>query len=234
MHMLRRAQVMTAALAGVLVALSGCGTTAASPDARQLLHAASGTTAAMKSVQLDLKFGPGFQVQGVELVSALGKFRAPSDSDIVAKTHSAQGFIQPEILTVGDKIYIKFIQIQAFQPLSSAEAQQYPVIARMLDKDSGLGPAIARGRDPKLAGSEPVDGVDCHKVSVLYGPAELNQALAPLNLKGDVKTALWIGKNDQLVRKMRFEGPLFAAGTSTFVEVHLHDFNAPVDIPSPS
>jgi hypothetical protein len=117
--------------------------------------------------------------------------------------------------------------------MSPAEAQQYPVISRMLDKNNGLAPAIARGRDSKVSGSEQVDGVDCDKVSALFGPSELNQALAPLSLKGDVKTVLWIGKSDHLVRKVRFEGPLFVAGTNTFAEVHLHDFNAPVDIPSP-
>jgi hypothetical protein len=227
--MFRPALVMTAAL----VAVTGCGNAAATPDARQLLQAAAGTTAAVTSVQLDLKFGPGFQIQGVELVSGLGKFRAPSDSDLVAKTRSAQGFIEPEVLTVGDKVYIKLIQLQAFAPLSSTEAQQYPSVARMLDKSTGLGPALARGRDPKLSGSEQVDGVDCYKVTALYGPRELNQALAPLSLKGDVNTTLWIGKGDHFVRKVRFDGPLFSAGTNTFAEVHLHDFNAPVDIPSP-
>jgi hypothetical protein len=222
--------LITAALG---FAVAGCGTANQPPDARQLLQAAAGTMAALKSVQLDLKFGPGFKVQGVELVSAQGKFRAPTDSDFVAKTRGAQGFIEPEILTVGDQIYIKYIQLQAFQPLSPIEARQYPVIARMLDKNSGLAPAIARGRDPRMAGSEQLDGVDCHKVSALYGPVELQQALAPLTLKGDVRAVLWIGKSDQLVHKLRFDGPLLTAGTESFAEVHLHDFNAPVDIPSP-
>ena len=234
MHMFRRARLTTAALASLAVALNGCAQGAQQLDPRQLLQAAAGTTAALTSVQLDLKFGPGFQVQGVDLVSAAGKFRAPTDSDLVAKTRTAQGFLQPEILTTGDQIYIKLFQLQAFQPLSPAEAQQYPVITRMLDKKTGIAPAIARGRDPKLAGSEQVDGLDCYKIEALYGPAEMNQALAPLSLKGDVKTVLWIDKSEHLVRKVRFEGPLLASGKDSFAEVHLHDFNRPVDIPSPS
>jgi hypothetical protein len=232
--MFRRVMPMTAVLVATAVALGGCGTPAEQTDARQLLQAAAQTTAAWKTVQLDLKFGPGFKVQGVELVSAVGKFRAPADSDFVAKTRAAQGYVEPEILTVGDQVYIKLFQLQAFQSLSPTEALQYPVIARLLDKNTGLAPAIARGRDPKLAGSEQFDGVDCARVEALYGPSELNQALAPLKLSGDVKTTLWIGKSDHLVRKVRFEGPLFTAGSNTFAEIHLHDFNAPVDIPSPS
>jgi hypothetical protein len=232
MLMLRRALVPMAAVVAAAMALGSCGT-AQQPSPRQLLQAAARNMATLTSVQLDLKFGPGFQVQGVELVSAVGKFRAPTDSDFVAKTRGAEGFIEPEILTVGDQVYIKYVQFQAFQQLTAIEAQQYPVIARMLDKNSGLAPATARGRDPRIAGSEQLDGVDCYKVSALYGPAELQQALAPLTLKGDVRAVLWIGKSDQLVHKLRFDGPLVSAGTDSFAEVHLHDFNAPVTIPSP-
>ena len=229
MRMQGRALLTMAAL----VAVAACGPAGPQLDAHQVLQAAATSTAALKSVQLDLKFGPGFQVQGVELVSATGKFRAPSDSDLVAKTRAAEGFIEPELLTVGDKIYVKFIQLQAFQELTPAQGQQYPVIARLLDRTNGLAPAIARGRNSSLAGSEKIDGVDCDKVDATYGPNELNKALAPLHLAGDVHAVLWVGKSDHFVRKIRFDGPLFTAGQNTFAEVHLHDFNAPVDIPSP-
>ena len=216
----------------LVVALVGCGSTG-SFDAHQVLQAASDTTAALKSVQLDLKFGPGFTVQGVELVSATGKFRAPSDSDIVAKAKSGGGFLEPELLTTGGKIYFKAIQLLAFQELTADQALQYPDVARLLDKNHGLAPAIARGRNAKLDAAEPVDGVDCYKVEATYGPNEMNQALAPLHLTDDIHATLWVAKGDHLVRRLRFEGHLFTADQTTFAEVHLHDHNGPVDIPSP-
>jgi hypothetical protein len=216
----------------LVAALVGCGSTE-SLDARQVLQAASDTTAALKSVQLDLKFGSGFTVQGVELVSATGKFRAPSDSDIVAKAKSGGGFLEPELLTTGGKIYFKAIQLLAFQELTADQALQYPDVARLLDKNHGLAPAIARGRNAKLDAAEPVDGVDCYKVEATYGPNEMNQALAPLHLTDDIHATLWVAKGDHLVRRLRFEGHLFTADQTTFAEVHLHDHNGPVDIPSP-
>ena len=216
----------------LVVALVGCGSTG-SFDAHQVLQAASDTTAALKSVQLDLKFGPGFTVQGVELVSATGKFRAPSDSDIVAKAKSGGGFLEPELLTTGGKIYFKAIQLLAFQELTADQALQYPDVARLLDKNHGLAPAIARGRNAKLDAAEQVDGVDCYKVEATYGPDELNQALAPLHLSDDIHATLWVAKGDHLVRRLRFEGHLFSVDQTTFAEVHLHDHNGPVDIPSP-
>jgi hypothetical protein len=216
----------------LVAALVGCGSTE-SLDARQVLQAASDTTAALKSVQLDLKFGSGFTVQGVELVSATGKFRAPSDSDIVAKAKSGGGFVEPELLTTGGKIYFTLSRLVAFQELTADQALQYPDVARLLDKNHGLAPAIARGRNAKLDAAEPVDGVDCYKVEATYGPNEMNQALAPLHLTDDIHATLWVAKGDHLVRRLRFEGHLFTADQTTFAEVHLHDHNGPVDIPSP-
>jgi hypothetical protein len=216
----------------LVMALVGCGSTG-SFDAHQVLQAASDTTAALKSVQLDLKFGPGFTVQGVELVSATGKFRAPSDSDIVAKAKSGGGFLEPELLTTGGKIYFKAIQLLAFQELTADQALQYPDVARLLDKNHGLAPGIAKGRNAKLDAAEQVDGVDCYKVEATYGPDELNQALAPLHLSDDIHATLWVAKGDHLVRRLRFEGHLFSVDQTTFAEVHLHDHNGPVDIPSP-
>lgn len=219
-----------------LLAVAGCGNAQAQlqSDVAKVLEAAARSTAAVQSVQLDFKFGPGFQIGGIDMVSAVGKFKAPTDSDIVAKASTGQAFVEPELLTVGGKIHIKLFQLQAFREVPASEAQQYPSVARLLDKDHGLAPSIARGRNAKLAGTEQVDGADCDKVEATYGPAELNQALAPVHLSNDIQVFLWIDRSDHFVRKVRFEGQLFTAGQRTFVEAHLHDFNRPVDIPSPS
>ena len=226
--MLRRVLVVPLLVAS----LAGCGSTE-SFDAHQVLQAAAGTTAALKSVQLDLTFGSGFVVQGVELVSATGRFRAPSDSDLVAKAKSGGGLLSPELLTTGGKIYFKAIQLLAFQELTADEALQYPDIARLLDKSHGLAPAIPKGRNAKLDPAEQVDGVDCYKVEATYGPAELNDAVAPLHLTDDIHVILWVAKSDHLVRRLRLQGHLFSADQTTSAEVHLHDHNSPVDIPSP-
>jgi hypothetical protein len=214
------------------VAIAACGSSE-SIDAQQVLQAASETTAALKSVRVDLKFGPGFSVQGVELVSATGKFRAPGDSDIVAKARSGGGFLEPELLTVGGKIYFKPIQLLAFQELTPDQALQYPDVARLLDSTHGLAPAIAKGRKATLAAGEKVDGVDCYRVEATYGATELNQALAPLHLTDDIHAVLWVAKSDHLVRRLRFEGHLVSVTQTTYAEVHLHDHNGSVDIPSP-
>jgi hypothetical protein len=216
----------------LLVALAGCGN-GESFDAHQVLQAAADSTAALKSVQMDLKFGPGLTVRGLEVVSATGKFRAPSDGDIVVKARSGGGFLEPEIVSAGGKVYFKALQLLAFQQLTATQALEYPDVARLLDKDHGLAPAIVKGRNAKLDAGEQVDGVDCYKVEAIYGSAELNQALAPIHLTDDVHATLWVAKSDHLLHRLRLDGHLFAVDQTTYAEVHLHDHNGPVDIPSP-
>jgi hypothetical protein len=230
----RRAALLRLVPALALCAgIAACGSTE-SLTAQQVLQAAGATTANLRSVKLDLKFGTGFAVQGIELVSAAGVFRAPGDSDLLAKSRTGAGFLEPELLTTGGKIYFKAIQFQAFQELTPEQALQYPDIARLLDKNHGLPPAISKGRSPRLDAAEAVDGVDCYKVEAAYGPSELGDALAPLHLTDDIKVTLWVGRSDHLVRRVRLEGHLLSADSSTSAEVHLHDFNGPVDIPSPA
>ncbi|HXA41929.1 MAG TPA: LppX_LprAFG lipoprotein [Candidatus Solibacter sp.] len=220
-------------LLALCAGVAGCGSSE-SLSAQQVLQTAATTTANLKSVKLDIKFGAGFAVQGVDLVSATGVFRAPGDSDLLAKTRTVGGFLEPELLTSGGKIYFKAIQFQAFQELTPEQALQYPDVARLLDRDHGLAPAIARGRSARLDADEAVNSVECYKVEAAYGPAELNQAVAPLHLTDDIKVTLWVGRSDHLVRRVRLEGHLFTPDQSTSAEVHLHDFNGPVDIPSPA
>ena len=98
-----------------LMAFAGCGSVQPQQpsDALKILQAGALSTASLQSVQLDFKFGPGFQMGGIGLVSAVGKFKAPADSDIVAKASTGQEFVEPELLTIGGKIYIKLFQLQA-------------------------------------------------------------------------------------------------------------------------
>jgi hypothetical protein len=53
-------------------------------------------------------------------------------------------------------------------------------------------------------------------------------------LTDDIHAILWVAKGDHTLRRLRFEGHLFTVDQTTFAEVHLHDHNGPVDIPSPA
>jgi hypothetical protein len=215
-----------------LMLLSACGT-AAPADANQVLKDAASAMGAVKTVQADVAFGPGARVLGFELLSATGKVKRPSDSDTVGKVKASGAVLQPELVTYQGKFYLREAQFLPFHELTGTEAQDYPNAARLLDPAHGVTTVLPQGKNATNAGSEPVDGHDCYKVTATYTPVSLKDALAPITLTDDVRATLWIDKDSKLVRRVRFAGHLFDPATDSFVDVRLTGFNAAVVIASP-
>lgn len=225
--------VRRCALLLALVLFSACGTAVAPADANQALKASATAMAAIKTVQADVAFGPGAKVLGFELLSATGKVKRPTDSDTVGKVKAAGAVLQPELVTFGGKFYLREAQFLPYHELTGTEAADYPNAGRLLDTDHGVTTVLPKGKNAAIAGSEPVDGHDCDKVTATYSPDALNGALAPIKLTDDVRATLWIDKDSKLVRRVKFAGHLFDPATDSFVDVRLHDFNSAIDIVSP-
>jgi hypothetical protein len=187
---------------------------------------------AIKTVQLDATFGPGAKIDAYTLVSATGRVKLPGDSELVGKVKQGDSVFQVSVLTIGGSTYLK-ASILPYAKLSADDAKTYPSAARLLDPDNGLASVIPDGKHPTIDGSESVDGKDCYKVSAEYSPDVVQRAIAPFQPVDTVKATLWIGKDDNLVRKAHISGHLFDATTDSFVDVTLHDFNAQVDIRNP-
>ena len=228
--MLRRVAL---ALVAPLVLLA-CGS---SVDAVQQLKDASAALKAIRTVQLDLKFGAGATVQlsgtSVDLVSATGKVKLPTDSDLVGKVKQGDNIVQSEIVTLGSDVYFKPLSFLPATKLSLDEANQYPNAARLMNPDTGLPAVIPKGEGATVTGSESIDSHDSYKVEAKYQPADLKAALAPFAPADQVLVTYWIGKGDHLVRQARITGHIFTASSDSSIEVHFHDFNAAVDIAPP-
>jgi len=212
--------------------LTACGTTA-SVDPGQLLKDSARAMAEVRTVQADVAFGPGARVLGFELLSATGKVRRPADSDTTGKVKAAGAVIQPELVTIGGKFYLREAQFLPYHELTGTEAADYPNAGRLLDTQHGVTVVLPEGKSTAIAGSEPVDGHDCNRLTATYSPDVLNDALAPIKLTDDVRATVWIDKDSKLIRRVRFAGHLFDPATDSFVDVRLHDFNTAVDILSP-
>ena len=217
----------------VPVLLAACGDAAAASPG-QILKDSAGAMAAIKTVQADVAFGPGAKVLGFDLLSATGKVKRPADSDTVGKVKAAGAVLQPELVTVGGKFYLREAQFLPYHELTGTEAVDYPNAGRLLDAQHGVTAVLPKGQNPVLVGSEPVDGHDCNKVTATYAPAALNDALAPITLTDNIQATMWIDKDSKLVRRVRLTGHLFDPATNSFVDVRLHDFNTPLDIASPA
>jgi hypothetical protein len=205
----------------------------AQPSAPEVLRQAARALQSIRTVQADVKFGPGIDFEGYGLSSATSKLRLPSDSDTTVKVKQSDFLVDVRIVSVGGHTYLK-VPFSSFQEIPPDDAAEVPDVGKMLSAADGLPAILPSGRDARLDGEEEVGGDSCYKVESTYTAAQVGKLLGGLKPAGDVHATIWSGKDDNLVRRVVLDGPLVDAGKRATVQVDLHDFNAPVDIAAPT
>jgi hypothetical protein len=202
-------------------------------DPAKVLQESGPALGQVKSASVELKFGSGATFFGYTVVSASGKVKLPSDSQVTIKAkQSSDSLIEIGVTTVGAQTWIT-VPFLGVQEVTGGQAAAVPSMGRILDPTNGLPGVLANSRNPHLLGSETVDGVDSWKIQTTYSAGQVSQAVQPLSPTGDIDATVWIGKADHLLRKALLKGNLFTADKSTTLEVRLHDFNADVNIAKP-
>jgi hypothetical protein len=215
-----------------LLALGACG--GPSVDAATALLRAAQAMLAISSVTVDVKYPAGVTFQGYQLVSSTSKVKLPSgDSFTTAILKTEAGAVSAEVLTLGDKVYVRLFSFLPYEPVPDDQRAAYPSPGRMFSRGGGLPAIVPHGRNPQYQGSERVDQNDCQKVAATYDAESVGRAVPLLGGKGTVNALLWIDNGAFQVRKALLTGPFTSSGQNVQVEVHLHDFNAAVQIPSP-
>src|ERR1700716_3323310 len=228
-----RTRRMKAVLGLVLLSLLavacsfGGGPTA---DPVKVLKDAGPALGQVKSASIELKFGSGATFFGCTVVSASGKVKLPTDSQVTIKAkQSSDSPIEIGVTTVGTQTWIT-VPFLGVQDVTGPQAAAVPSVGRIFDPTNGLPGVLAKGRNPRLLGSETVDGADSWKVEATYSADQVGQAVQPLSPSRDSDATLWIGKSDHLLRKTLLKGKLFTTDKTTTLEVRLHDFNTDVNI----
>jgi hypothetical protein len=203
-------------------------------DPVKVLRDAGPALGQVTSAAVELKFGPGATFFGFTVVSASGKVKLPSDSQVTIKAkQSSDSLIEIGVITLGTQTWVT-VPFLGVQEVTGPQAAAVPSVGRIFDPTNGLPGVLAKGRNPQFISSESVDGVDSWKVSANYTATQVSQAVQPLTPTGDINATLWVGKSDHLLRKTLLKGQLFTAGKTTTLEVRLHDFNANVSIVKPA
>lgn len=220
--------------AGVVAALlvAACGLQ--SEDPGLALRQGAAAVAALKTVTATIKVTKGsITFQGFKLVSATAAVRIPDESDTTYLVRQQDLQVGFEVVIIGGHVFLKLPLLQ-FTELTPAKAAGIPDLAKLFDPSSGLPAVIPAGRNPEYLGAEAVDGVDSHKVSVIYSAAQINGLLPELASVGDVTADIWVGGSDHLIRKAVLGGNFGDNGTDSIVEVDLSGFNGAVTIASPA
>jgi hypothetical protein len=217
----------------LLPLVAACSLGATTFDPRRVLDQGATALAAIHSVAVEMKFGPGASYVGLTLVSASGKVRLPTDSDTTFKAQQTKdSLIELRLLTLADGVYVQ-APFVGFQKLPASEAERVPSVSRIFDATTGLPALMRQGKQLEAQGEETVSGIDCYKVHASYPSAVVGQAVQAVTPTGDIAATLWIGRSDHLLRKARLDGELYESGKNTYLEVRLHDFNASFDIHNP-
>lgn len=213
--------------------LAGCGGDGGGdePSASAILDAASEKTAAAESFRfaLDVENVPP-AASGLSVTSADGAVVVPDRLEAKASGTFSGIPIETELVLVGDDDYFR-------DPLTGAWRRFDPGTSpvELLDPAKGVLSVIEGAEEVELEGSETVGGVDTHR---LTGKVKATDA-APLLAVSDaadrlVDLELWIGKDDQVLRRIRVEGPV-AEGEPEEASrtVQLSGFGETFDIEAP-
>jgi hypothetical protein len=222
------------ACAFILPLIVACSTGQPPPDPASLLRDAGQAMGKLKTVSADVRFASGkVELQGFTLDSASTTVRLPSDSDTTFKVKQGDFLVNVRVLTTGGKVYIQ-LPFSSMQALTPAQAAEVPDLSALFDQQHGLPVVLGQGRKPALQGSEQVDGVQCYKVAATYTADQIGGLMSALKPASDIAATFWIGQSDHLVRRATLKGAFEQPNQVATVEVHLHDFDKPVDISPPA
>ncbi len=213
--------------------LAGCGGGGGErPSAQEVVSATSQATAKQTSFRFTLEVrGVPPSATGLSLTHADGAVVVPDRLQAKVAGTFARIPIASELVIVGGRDYFKDPLTGRWRTLDIATS---PVA--LFDPRAGVLAVVRRARELAIAGEESVGGVDTYH---LRGKVRARDA-APLvaaRASGDrlVELDLWVGKDDDLLRRVRVSGPIGAgepAGASRTVE--LRDFGRSFGIEAPA
>lgn len=148
-------------------------------------------------------------------------------ADIIARLRGITA--RSRVVSIGDRAWITNPFTQMLQPLPGGTT-----IAQLFDPAVGVRRVVEGLQEPRVAGSERVDGVDAYIVEGRVDARELT-AIVPMAEPGQtVQVRAWIGKTDALPRRLRLEGPFTSNEPATILrKLSLSKFNEPVIIETP-
>ena len=172
----------------------------------------------------------GAQFFGTTFKSMEGEVKAPDSFrmlvDVVAPGF---GFVQIEMMAVGDQAYMKFSKDAPWNPLP---LEQVPF------NFGGIGVTLSEVlpiiKDVSITGKESIGGSQAIRVQGNVVSEDLSDLITSVDSGHAVVLTLWIEEAEHTLRQIRIEGQLYdddAPGTKRLLTIE--DVNVPVDIQLP-
>ena len=236
---LRRRLPVVASIAVVLSFAAACGGGAAEPtptpapelSVGDLVSSAGEKLAAISTAKFEMvdEKQSGAKFFGNTLKTVTGEIETPDSVRMLVDVENpGMGFVEIEILAVGDQAFIKFSRDAPWVPLP---LDQVPF------NFGGIGVTLSEilpvMRNAAIAGRESVDGAQTIRIDGNVVSEEMSSLITSVDPGHAITLSLWLGEADHTLRQFRIDGQLFdddAPGTSRMVTM---DIDVPVDIQLP-
>ena len=218
------------ALLAALALLAACSgdEEAEEVDPAQLLEEAAARTEQLESFHFLLEHERGTTqiVRGLRMVRAEGDVAGPDELQLAVDAAFGSLNVRVDIIVLGDQSWIT-------NPLTGRWEREQISLDQIFDPATGVTALMRAVADPRLEGTEVVDGVESHRVTATVDSGDVRLFGQPAPGQALQATA-WIGVEDRLVRRIEVVGPLAAGEPADLVRrVTLSNFDADVEIEPP-
>ncbi len=196
-----------------------------------LLSSAGGKLAAMSTAKFEMidEKESGAKFFGNTLKTVNGEIKAPESVRMLVDVEApGLGFVEIEILAVGDQAFMKFSKDAPWVPLPR---DQVPF------NFGGIGATLSEllpvMKDVAIVGQESVGGAQTIRIDGNVTSEQMSTLITSVNSGHAITLSLWLDEVDHVLRQFRIAGQLFdddGPGTSRLVTM---DIDVPVDIQLP-
>ena len=197
-----------------------------------LLSSAGAKLAAISTVKFQMidELESGAKFFGMTLKNVEGEVRSPDRFRMVVAVETPNfGFVEIEMLAVGDQAFMKFSEDAPWAPMP---LDQVPF------NFGGIGVALSELllslEDPSIAGRESIGDAGTVRVDGNIVSQDLSGLITSVDPGHAVTLTFWIDETEHTMRQLRIDGKIYnddEPGTKRLVSIM--DVNVPVDIQLP-
>ena len=236
---LRRGLSITALTVVLLILAAACGTQSEptpaptpTPDLNDLLSKAGEKMAAMKSAKFGMidETETGAKFFDTTFKKLEAEVKAPDSFRILVDVVApAFGFVEIEMMAVGEQAYLKFSEDAPWAPL---------LLDQVPFNFAGLGVTLRdvlnRLEDTAITGREAIQDAQTVRVEGSITSDALVDLITTADPGHDVTLTLWIDEADHLLRQIRIAGQIYDDdGPETTRLLTIEGIDMPVDIQLP-
>ena len=205
---------------------------AAAAQAGQFLAAVGQNIAAMSTAKISMvdETESGAPFFGTMLKRMEASIETPDKLHMVVDVEAPGfGFVEIEIVQVGDQAFLKLSKDAPWAPLPPDQVPfDFAGIAKLFESL----PAVIQ--DLSLTGQDVVQGAPAITVQGLIKSEALLDLITTAEPGHDVTLTLWVDPTQALLRQIRLEGRIYAADApETSRLITIEDINVPVEIELP-